>query len=110
MDGELLCKVIQGIKAVAGVEAFLVFPVAALDLTVVAWRIGTDELMADIKLGGSGLKQSRQFPPAVGKAVSELKTIVGLNTFHPDAPAGVPAYQLSEEVGGGKGGLLGISS
>ena len=39
VDGELLCKVIQGIKAVAGIEAFLVLPVAALHLAVVARRV-----------------------------------------------------------------------
>ena len=33
------------------------------------------------KLGGSGLKQSRQIPPAVGKAVGELKAIVCLDTL-----------------------------
>ena len=36
MNGELLCKVIQGVEAVAGVKAFLVLPVAALHLAVVA--------------------------------------------------------------------------
>ena len=85
-------EVIQGIKAVAGVEAFLVFPVAALHLTVVAWGIGTDELVADTQVGGGGLKQRRAVPACLlGKAVGELKAIVGLNTLHPDAPAGVPA-------------------
>ena len=34
MDGELLCKVIQGIKAVAGIKPFLVFPVTAFHLAV----------------------------------------------------------------------------
>ena len=47
MDGELLCKVIQGIKAVAGIEALLVLAVAALHLSVVARGVGADELVAD---------------------------------------------------------------
>ena len=40
MDGELFCKVVQRIKAVAGVKALLVLPVAALDLAIVAGREG----------------------------------------------------------------------
>lgn len=38
------------------IEALLGLPVAALHLAVVAGRIGTDELMADTELSGSGLK------------------------------------------------------
>ena len=90
MDGELLCEVIQGIKAVAGVKAFLIFPVAALHLAVVAWSIGTDELVADAQTGGGSLKEGGQIPPAVGESVGELKAIVSLDAFHPDAPAGIP--------------------
>ena len=56
MDGELLCEVVQGIKAVAGVEAFLVLPVAALHLAVMAWSVGADELVADAQAGGGLLK------------------------------------------------------
>ena len=36
MGGELFCEVVQGAKAVAGVEAFLALPVAALHLVVAA--------------------------------------------------------------------------
>ena len=90
MDGKLLVKVVQGIEAVAGVKALLVLPVAALHFTVVAWCVGTDKLVPYAKLSSSGLKQSRQIPFAVGKTVGKLKAIVGLDTLHPDAPAGVP--------------------
>ena len=45
MDGELLIKIVQRIKTVAGIEVFLVLPVAALYLAVVAGRVGTDELV-----------------------------------------------------------------
>ena len=37
VDGELLCEVVQGIKAVAGVKALLVLPVASFHLAVVTW-------------------------------------------------------------------------
>lgn len=73
MDSELHCKVIQGVKAAAGVKAFLILAVAALHFAVVARRIGPDELVADTQLGGGGLKQSREIPLAVGKTVGELK-------------------------------------
>ena len=106
VDSELLCKVVQGVKAVAGVKAFLVLPVAALYLAVVARRIGADELVADTQLGSGGLKQGGQIPLAVGKTVGELKAIVCLDTFHPDAPAGIPLDQLFQEIGGGIGGLF----
>ena len=56
MDGELFCKVVQRIKAVAGVKAFLVLPVAALHLTVVTGRVGTDEFVPDTKPGSGGFK------------------------------------------------------
>ena len=56
MDDELLCKVIQGIKAVAGVKAFLILAVAALHFTVVARRVGTDELVPYAQLSGRCLK------------------------------------------------------
>lgn len=90
MDGELLCEVVQGIKAVAGVKAFLVLPVAAFHLSVVAWRVGTDELVPDPQLLSGGLKKRWQISLAVGESVGELKAIVGLDTLHPDPPAGVP--------------------
>ena len=57
MDGELLCKAVQGIKAVAGIEAFLIPPVAVLYPAVVAGRIGTNELMSYARLGSGGLKR-----------------------------------------------------
>ena len=56
MGSELLCKVIQGIKAVAGVEVFLILPVAALHFAVVAGCVGTDEFVADAQRGSGGLK------------------------------------------------------
>ena len=56
MDGELLIKIVQRIKTVAGIEAFLVLPVAALHLAVVAGRVGADALVPDPQFGGSGFK------------------------------------------------------
>ena len=95
MDGKLLCEVIQGIKAVAGVEAFLVLTVATLHFAVVAWGVRADELVADAQFSGGGLEEGWAVLPACEEAVGELRAIVGLDTLHPDAPAGIPADQLS---------------
>ena len=43
----------------AGIELVVVFAVAALDLTIVAWSIGTNELVTDAEFSSSVLKQSR---------------------------------------------------
>ena len=106
MDSELLSEVVQGVKAVGGIEALLVLPVAALHLAVMAGRVGADELMADTQLGCGGLKESGQIPPAVGETVGKFQAVVGLDALHPDAPAGIPLKQPVQEVGRGIGGLL----
>ena len=106
MDSELHCKVIQGVKTVAGIEAFLILAVTALHFTVVARRVGSDELVADTQVGGGGLKQSREIPLAVGETIGKFKAIIRLDTFHADSPAGIPLEQLFQEIGGGTGGLL----
>ena len=54
MDGELFCKVIQRIKAVAGVKPFLVLPLASFHFDLVAGRVGADALVPDPQFGGSG--------------------------------------------------------
>ena len=109
MDGKLFGKVIQGVKAAAGIEAFLVLAVTSLHFTVVARCIGADELVPDTQLGGGGLKQSGEIPLAVGETVGELKSIVSPDTFHADTSAGIPLEQLFQEIGGGTGRLLRVS-
>ena len=47
MDGELLYKIIQRIEGVTGIEELLILTVAALDLSVVARRIGANQFMPD---------------------------------------------------------------
>ncbi len=58
MNRKLFCKVVQRVKAVAGIEAFLVLSVAAFPLAVVAGGVGTDELVADAQFRSSRLKES----------------------------------------------------
>ena len=47
MGSELSGEVIQGVKAAAGIEAFLILAVTTLHFTVVAGRVGADELVTD---------------------------------------------------------------
>ena len=47
MDSELPGEVIQRVKTAAGIEALLILAVTTLHFTVVARRIGSDELVAD---------------------------------------------------------------
>ena len=94
MDSKLLVKVIKREKAVTGIKALLVLPVAAFHLAIVAGCVGTDELVADTQLSGGGFKESRQVPFTVGETIGELKSVVGLDTLHPDAPAGIPFDQF----------------
>ena len=94
MDSELHCKVIQRVKAAAGVEALLILAVAALHFAVVARRVGPDELVTDPQLGGGDLKQSREIPLAVGETIGKFKAVIRLDAFHADSPAGIPLEQL----------------
>ena len=94
MDGKLLCKVIQGIERAARVEAFLILAVAALDLAVVAGRVGANELVAAAQPGSGLLKQCRKILLAVGKPVGEFKTVVRLDTIHLDPTACILCGQL----------------
>ena len=106
VDSELLCKVIQGIKAVAGIKPFLVFPVTVFHLAVVAGCIGADKLVTDSQLGGRDFKERGQIPLAVGKTIGKLKAIVRLDAFHLDAPAGIPLEQPFQKISRSVGCLV----
>ena len=59
MDGGLLYKIIHRI------EELLILTVAALDLSIVARRIGANQFMPDPQFGSRLLKQRRQITFAV---------------------------------------------
>ena len=48
--------------------------------------------------------------PPFEMVADDGESVVGLDTLHPDAPAGIPLYQLFEEISGGIGALLGVCS
>ena len=95
VDSKLLCKVVEGIKSVAGIKTLLILAVAALDLTIVPRRVGADQLVADAKLGSGLFKERRQIAFAIGKTIGKLETVVRLDAFYLNPMAGVPCCQLS---------------
>ena len=109
MGSELSGEAIQGVKAAAEIEALLILAVTTLHFTVVAGRVGADKLVADTKLGGSGLKQSGEIPLAVGETIGKFKAVVRLDALHADSSAGIPLEQLFQKIRRGIGGLLRIS-
>ena len=64
----------------AGVEAFLVLAMAALDVAVMARGIRTNELVPNAQLGSSLFKQGRQITFAAGEAIGKLGAVVFLDT------------------------------
>ena len=108
MNSELFVKVSQREERVERIKAFLVFPVAAFYLAIVSGSVRTDQFMPDAQLSGGFLKKGRDIPFTVGKPVSKFKAVVSLDTFHANAPAGIPLHQPLQKVGGGVGGLLRI--
>lgn len=64
----------------AGINAFLILPVATLHLAMIAGRIGMEAFMPDTQL-----KQGGQSLSAAGEAISKIKAIVCLHASHPNA-------------------------
>ena len=57
VDSEMVGKVDERIGLVAGIKTLLILPVAALYFTVGTGSVGTNELVADTQIIGSGFKQ-----------------------------------------------------
>lgn len=70
------------------IESLWVFAMAAFHLSVVPGSIGPDELVANAQFSGPGLKEGFNIALAVGEAVGELKTVIGLDALDGNAFAG----------------------
>ena len=57
-SGQLGFKVLKGKECVGCIEFLIVFPVAALNFSVVSWRIRLNQFMLDSKFGKGLLKES----------------------------------------------------
>lgn len=62
MDAKLLGTIIERVKNIAGIEAFLVLTMAAFHLAVVPGSIGTDEFVTNTQALRSRFKQSGYIP------------------------------------------------
>ena len=82
MDSELPGEVIQGVKTMAGIEALLILAVTTLHFTVVARRVGSDELVTDTKLFQFQLKERGFIGALRQEVVRKLGAIVRLDTFN----------------------------
>ena len=100
VDSERICKVVKRVKAVTGVEAFLVFSVAALHLTVMSWSIRADEFVLDSQLSSGILKQGWDVPFAVRNRLVNSKPLSVWTHSTRSTPACVPLHQTLEEVRG----------
>ena len=57
-SGQLGFKVLKGKECVGCIEFLIVFPVAALNFSIVSGRIGLNQFMLDPKFSKSSLKES----------------------------------------------------
>ena len=71
-----------------GVAAIWVFAMAMFYLSVVPGSVGANELVANAQFPGFGLKEGFNIALAVGEAVGELKTVIGLDALDGNAFAG----------------------
>ena len=110
VHSELCTKIGEGSEAVRIVKAPLVLAVTALDLAVMPRGIGPDELMPDIELLCRLFEERWDIPLAVGETVGKLKAVVGLDAFYRHATALEPGDCLLQEVCGGIGTLLRVST
>ena len=72
VDGKLLFEIVQRIEGMAGIEAFPVLAMAALDFAVMARGIRMNELVPNAQLGSSLFKQCWQITFAAGEAIGKL--------------------------------------
>ena len=72
-DGELFLEIGEREELVRRIKLLVVLAVAALDLAIVSWSIGTNEFVADAKLGKGGFKEGGQvFWPATRRLVNSV--------------------------------------
>ncbi len=56
MNYKLLCKVVQREEGMTGIQPFWVFTVAAFNLAVMTWCVGSNQFMANTQFRSSLLK------------------------------------------------------
>ena len=80
---ELSAEVLEGIKAVSGIETFIILAVASFYLAIMPWCKGTDQLMSDSMLHEAHLKNGRFIRTTIRtESFGKLLSIVRLNAFN----------------------------
>lgn len=79
-----------------GIKAFVVLPVAALNLAVMPWRVGADQLMPDAVLFQVLLEEGG-LVPVRGEAVGKFSSIIGLDALN---GAGEGFHKVLHKEGG----------
>ena len=81
-NSELLFEVCKAIEFTTCVELLVVFPVAALHLSVMSGRVRLNELVPNTELIQSLFKQGSLWVFAISQTIGEFKSIVCLNTLN----------------------------
>jgi hypothetical protein len=110
MHSKLSIEVGKGEEGMRVVETALILAMAAFHFAIVAWRVGTDQLVAYAKSSGRFLKEGDQFALGISESIGKLKAIVGLYTFDGNATLFEEGVRLLQKVGRGIGALLLIGS
>lgn len=78
---ELFGKIFKGIESMSGIEALIVFPVAAFHLAIVPGHKRPDQLVADTMAFQMYLEQGGLVPVG-GKTIGEFRSVVCLNALN----------------------------
>ena len=74
-SGQLGFKVLKGKECVGCIEFLIVFPVAALNFSIVSGRIGLNQFMLDPKFSKSFLKESLFWVPEQSLFVNSSRVV-----------------------------------
>lgn len=99
----MLLEIGERIELVGGVELLIVLAVAALNLAIVPWSIGADELVADAELGEGGFKERRFVLFTSNETISEFRAIIGLDALKEE---GKLLGTVADEQGRGIGAVF----
>ena len=93
-DGKLLFKVCKTVELMASVEFLVVFSVAALNFSVMPWRIRFNQFVTNTELHQSVLKERWLRIFCIGKTICKFTTIVCLDTLN---GIGEPLHAVPDE-------------
>ena len=102
-NSELFFKVSEAVELMAGIEFFVVLPVAAFYFAVMLGRVRFDQFVPNAKLIQCSFEECWFRTLAIRHPIGEFKSIVCLNTRN---RIGELLYDIFEELGRGIGAML----